>query len=89
LTAPSPKPATRQPLDDAFFSTLLDATDRDTALPGINLVATLLKRWLAGTLHGCVSNDHLPYYLDEYIFRFNRRTARKRGLLVYDSFSKP
>jgi transposase-like protein/predicted RNA-binding Zn-ribbon protein involved in translation (DUF1610 family) len=60
-----------------------NATDRDTVLPGINLVASLLKRWLAGTLHGRVSNDHLPYYLDEYIFRFNRRTARKRGLLFY------
>ena len=47
------------------------------------MVASLLTRWLLGTLHYGVSEAHLPYYLDEYTFRFNRRTARSRGLLFY------
>ena len=33
-------------------------------------------RWL-GTHHGAVSRKHLPAYLDEYVFRFNRRTAKR------------
>jgi transposase-like protein len=45
-------------------------------LPGIHLVFGLAKRWLLGTHHGAVSRKHLPAYLDEYVFRFNRRTAR-------------
>jgi transposase-like protein len=45
-------------------------------LPGIHLVFGLAKRWLLGTHHGAVSRKHLPAYLDEYVFRFNRRTAK-------------
>lgn len=44
-------------------------------LPGIHLVFGLTKRWLLGTHHGAVSTRHLQAYLDEYVFRFNRRTA--------------
>jgi transposase-like protein len=40
-----------------------------------HLVASLLKRWLLGTHQGAVSHEHLAYYLDEYTFRFNRRTS--------------
>ena len=36
----------------------------------------LAKRWLLGTHHGAVSKKHLPAYLDEFVFRFNRRTAK-------------
>ena len=52
-------------------------------LPAVHRVASLLKRWLAGTLHDGQSAAHLDYYLDEFIFRFNRRTSRSRGLLWY------
>jgi transposase-like protein len=45
-------------------------------LPAIHLAFGLAKRWLLGTHHGAVSKKHLPAYLDEYVFRFNRRTAR-------------
>jgi transposase-like protein len=56
----------------------LSATWGDAALrlPGIHLVFGLAKRWLLGTHHGAVSQKHLPAYLDEFVFRFNRRTAR-------------
>lgn len=53
------------------------------AMPGVHRVASLLKRWLLGTHQGAVSNKHLNYYLDEYTFRFNRRTSNARGLLFY------
>jgi transposase-like protein len=52
-------------------------------LPGVHRIAALLKRWLLGTHQGAVSNKHLDYYLDEFSFRFNRRTSRARGLLFY------
>lgn len=53
------------------------------SMPGVHRIAALLKRWLLGTHQGSVSNKYLDYYLDEYTFRFNRRTARARGLLFY------
>lgn len=52
-------------------------------LPRVHRVASLLKRWLLGTHQGAVSTKHLPYYLDEFTFRFNRRTSRSRGKLFY------
>ena len=54
-----------------------------TLLPRVHRVASLLKRWLLGTHQGGVSRDHLDYYLDEFTFRFNRRTSRYRGKLFY------
>ena len=50
-------------------------------LPRVHRVASLLKRWLLGTHQGAVSREHLDYYLDEFTFRFNRRTSRYRGKL--------
>jgi transposase-like protein len=52
-------------------------------LPNCHLVASLLKRWLLGTHQGSVSAKHLAYYLDEFTFRFNRRTSQSRGKLFY------
>lgn len=53
------------------------------SMPGVHRIASLLKRWLMSTHQGSVSGKHLDYYLDEYTFRFNRRTSRSRGLLFY------
>jgi transposase-like protein len=50
-------------------------------LPRAHRVSSLLRRWVMGTHQGAVSQDHLDYYLDEFTFRFNRRTSRSRGLL--------
>ena len=52
-------------------------------LPRVHLVASLLKRWLLGTHQGAVRPEHLEYYLDEFTFRFNRRSSASRGLLFY------
>ncbi len=52
-------------------------------LPACHRVASLLKRWLLGTHQGAIDHSHLPYYLDEFVFRFNRRTSASRGKLFY------
>jgi len=52
-------------------------------LPRVHRVASLMKRWVLGTHQGAVSAKHLDYYLDEFTFRFNRRTSSHRGLLFY------
>ena len=53
------------------------------SMPGVHRVASLLKRWLIGTHQGAIQSKQLDYYLDEFTFRFNRRTSRSRGLLFY------
>lgn len=50
-------------------------------LPRVHRIAALLKRWLLGTHQNYVSLKHLDHYLDEYTFRFNRRTSGQRGQL--------
>jgi transposase-like protein len=52
-------------------------------MPSVHRVAALLKRWWLGTHQGAISKEHLVYYLDEFTFRFNRRTSKSRGLLFY------
>ncbi len=52
-------------------------------LPRVHRVVSLVKRWLMGTHQGAVSHEHLDYYLDEFTFRFNRRSSRSRGKLFY------
>jgi transposase-like protein len=51
--------------------------------PLVHRVASLLKRWLLGTHQGGVRETHIPSYLEEFVFRFNRRTSRSRGKLFY------
>ena len=52
-------------------------------LPRVHRVISLLKRWLLGTHQGAIGQDHLNDYLDEFTFRFNRRTSTSRGKLFY------
>jgi transposase-like protein len=53
------------------------------SMSGVHRVASLVKRWVLGTHHGSVQPAHLDAYLDEFVFRFNRRTSNSRGLLFY------
>ena len=53
------------------------------SMPGVHRVAALIKRWILGTHHGSVQPEHLDAYLDEFVFRFNRRTSSSRGMLFY------
>ena len=51
------------------------------SMPGVHRVASLLKRWISGTHQGAVTPAHMQSYLEEFVFRFNRRTSRSRGLV--------
>jgi transposase-like protein len=59
------------------------STPAHASMPAVHRVASLVKRWLLGTHHGAVQPDQLDYYLDEFVFRFNRRSSRSRGMLFY------
>ena len=62
------------PLSEAGQST-------EAAMPGVHRVASLLKRWILGTHQGSVDPVHLQSYLEEFTFRFNRRSSGNRGLV--------
>lgn len=57
--------------------------DNERLLPRVHRVASLLKRWYYGTYHGRVQKQNLQHYLDEFVFRFNRRTSGSRGLVFH------
>jgi hypothetical protein len=57
--------------------------DPGELLPAVHRVASLAKRWLLGTHQGSVGEAHLPAYLDEFVFRFNRRRSASRGMVFY------
>lgn len=61
----------------------LRGDDPGELLPNVHRVASLAKRWLLGTHQGSVEDAHLAAYLDEFVFRFNRRRSRSRGLVFY------
>lgn len=52
-----------------------DRDKMDSCLPMVSRVTANLKTWIDGTFHG-VRKKHLQAYLDEYMFRFNRRFYR-------------
>ena len=58
-------------------------TDAEHLLPRVHRVISLLKRWLMGTHQGGIAHAHLEDYLNEFTFRFNRRTSVSRGKLFY------
>jgi len=51
------------------------------SMPGVHRIPSLLKRWILGTHQGSVLPLHLQSYLEEFTFRFNRRTSQSRGLV--------
>lgn len=58
-------------------------TPAHVSMAGVHRVAALLKRWILGTHHGSIQPEHLDAYLDEFVFRFNRRASASRGMLFY------
>ncbi len=50
-----------------------DPEKAEAHLPMIHLVFSNLKTWILGTHHGRIEPRHLQAYLNEYVFRFNRR----------------
>jgi transposase-like protein len=71
------------PNDYTHRQTILSSSDDQAhvAMPGVHQVASLLKRWLLGTHQRACEKEHLQSYLEEFTFRFNRRTSHSRGQL--------
>jgi len=61
----------------------IQGDDPGELLPAVHRVASLAKRWLLGTHQGSVEPAHLASYLNEFVFRFNRRRSRSRGMVFY------
>lgn len=51
------------------------------SLPAVHRLFASVKRMLDGTYQGSGTAEHLPEYLDEFVFRFNRRNSSSRGLV--------
>ncbi|SDN96379.1 Transposase zinc-ribbon domain-containing protein [Cryobacterium flavum] len=66
-----------------YFTQLGSTVPAHIDLPAVHRVASLLKRWMIGTMHYGASREQFGFYLDEFTFRFNRRTSKSRGLLFY------
>ncbi len=58
-------------------------TPAHISMPGVHRVAALIHRWLLGTHQGAVQPAQLDHYLEEFVFRFNRRKSLSRGMLFY------
>ena len=56
-----------------IFAMRGDPAAAERHLPMIHRVFSNLKTWLSGTHHGRVEPHHLQAYLNEFVFRFNRR----------------
>ena len=51
--------------------------------PRVHRISALVKRWILGIHQGAVARKYVPAYLDEFVFRFNRRGSPNRGMLFY------
>lgn len=51
------------------------------SLPAVHRLFAQVKRSIDGTYQGSGTAGHLQEYLDEFIFRFNRRKSTSRGLV--------
>lgn len=69
--------------EQVAINTKRSGTKAHHLYPAVSHVQAQLKRWLHGTHQGAVSREHMTEYLWEFEFRFNRRHARKPGLLFY------
>lgn len=72
-----------EPLDQDCYDHhqvfLSKSDDKYSALSGVHLIASLVKRLILGTFQGRFDPKYLQNYLDEYVFRFNRRTSKSVG----------
>jgi transposase-like protein len=72
--------------EHGYNSVVFKATkskEQNEKLPHIHLAISLLEGWILGTYQGRIDDYHLQAYLEEFTFRFNRKTSTHRGLLFY------
>lgn len=55
----------------------------ETALPMVNRVVDLISHWLQRSHQVAVRPSYMDYYLDEFTFRFNRRSWRSKEWLFF------
>jgi len=86
-TGYKPLPLKKEDLDSGYIHEIKaisgSGKKAHELLPHVHMVDSLIKRWLYGTHQGKVSPKYLPYYLDEFAFRFNRKVSTFRGKLFY------
>ena len=74
-------------IDDEGYHSKITKTSKSTSeedkLPHIHLAISLIKRWILGTYQGSIDEYNLQTYLEEFTFRFNRKTSHNRGWLFY------
>ena len=74
-------------IDEAGYTSkvvkMSEAEDDQEKLPHVHLAISLIDRWILGTYQGSIDEFHLQAYLEEFTFRFNRKTSHKRGWLFY------
>jgi len=74
-------------IDDEGYQSEITKTSKSTSeddkLPHIHLAISLIKRWILGTYQGNIDESNLQTYLEEFTFRFNRKTSHNRGWLFY------
>lgn len=58
------------------IATRHDRSKMDAHLPMVSTVTANVKTWIDGTFHG-ISKQHMQSYLNEFMFRFNRRFYRQ------------
>ena len=77
-------PRCRMTCQDVESYALLDPAGFISPSPRQALrVGRQVERWLAETPRGAVRAKHLQAYLDEFVFRFERRHIRSPGLLFF------
>jgi len=69
--------------DSKYDHSIVETDDPDKKLPHIHLVVSLFKRWILGIHQGSINKKHLQLYLDEFVFRFNRRKSKSRGKVFF------
>jgi transposase-like protein/ribosomal protein L37AE/L43A len=66
-----------------YTHTVKTKKNEEDLLPSVHLCISLFKRWMLGIHQGLVQKKHLQFYLDEFVFRFNRRKSKSRGQVFY------
>ena len=77
--------------DVAHDPHVIGAMAAHVVLPWVHRVFSNLKTWALGVYHG-LRSKHLQSYLDEFVFRFNRRRTRHaafKSLLGIATRTKP
>jgi len=80
-------PASECQLEHRATNVSKSGLEAHEVLPAVHRIFSLLHRVLLTTYQGAVRHKHLQWYLEEFEFRFNRRTAASRGLLFERALS--